>query len=138
MASTTRYTAVDLIHSASAEDGGFFIDHVTSRIWSASPPTPHTLEEAAGFCAALDAGPGSKYRLPTRIELVTLLEPSLDPPHNSTFTDTQAGIYWTASNVIGDGVTANNIFWVINFDTGQVTTTTYTGTEEAFVRCVID
>lgn len=107
----------------------FFKDHVTGLTWAVSSTAELTLEEAVGYCDALGVGP-LEYRVPSRIELVTLLEPSLNPPHHSVMTDTKPASYWTASDVAND----SNRQWAVNFSTGEVTKKP--NTEKAYVRCV--
>lgn len=114
---------------------GYFEDYVTERTWGVSEHGYGLVRygEAVSICAGY-AGP-TKYRLPTRIELVTLLEPGRNPPYNSVFDDTQREDYWTASDVFSlDPISARR--WVVDFDEGFVRPKDES--ETAYVRCIID
>jgi len=112
---------------ASAVDGGYF-DNITQLRWSISPTNQMSLGEAAGVCADLLGG----YRLPTRIELVTLLEPTRTPPYHSMLTgDVETGEYWTLSEVRNQSTPSR---WVADFETGEVKPRDESA--KAYVRCV--
>ncbi len=99
--------------SSYAVDGGVVVDRVTSLRWRVAVGVQMaTLAQATAYCAELDGG----WRLPTRIELVSLIDfarqgPAIDP----TFVADDAGTlitakFWTASPG-----------WVVDFSTGAVT-----------------
>ena len=72
------------------------------------------------------------WRLPTRIELVSLVDfsrrdPAIDP---DVFQDTFAGPFWTASLVSGDP----SARWVVDFSVGD--TDQIGATSGGAVRCV--
>ncbi len=77
-------------------------------------------DSARAFCDSLGDG-GTKWRVPTRIELVTLIDyarsnPSVDPGFAGGVTF--SGWYWSSSVV--RPVTSQYRFWSVNFSTGQV------------------
>jgi hypothetical protein len=100
-------------------------DLITGLTWrkvKAEEHTPLTWDNAKDFCTDKGAG----YRLPTRIELVTLL--NLDPEHGSVRANALLGLqsspYWTTSleRTIDPQSSALRIstkHWVVNFDATQ-------------------
>ena len=104
---------------------GSVTDRRTGLVWLVSstlsfPPTIAGFDMARAFCSSLgDAG--IKWRLPTRIELVTLIDyskvPALDPVFAAGLTN-KGGWYWSASVV--RPVTIDYRFWGVNFTTGDV------------------
>jgi len=110
-------------------DGGATVayDLVTKLSWwrQAAP--------AATYDAAWKACPtGTGWRLPTRIELVSLIDftrtPTID---TTTFPSVQGVPTWTSSAVAGDDGPAG--YWAVDFSTGL---TGYGGTVPSQVLCV--
>lgn len=126
-------TAYDLV--TSGPDGGGL------TWWRQSMPA-NSLEGTDGGgaweqCYSL----GSGWRVPTRIELISLVDftqpsgsPTIDP---AAFPETQTAWYWTSSPVQGsDGGSIGT--WAVSFATGLATyptATTYEG-PATLVRCV--
>lgn len=120
-----------------APGGPLFVDYVTGLTWMPSGNDQGSqdfgLEEANGFCV------GQQWRLPTRIELVTLFEPEKpNQIHSALSGDVcSAGAYWTSSRVFsapGEDADVPS-YWVVDFQSGGgVKTRIETG--EACVRCV--
>ncbi len=84
---------------------GLVHDNVTGLTWQESiglPPVP--LKDGLAYCDSLSLGGKDDWRLPTRIELVTLMAAVEDiTQYDGTFPMTlQPGGFWTASAVIGD------------------------------------
>ena len=111
-----------------------FLDKVTGLKWGVTEAEGAvTYGEAVAICA--DQSGASTYRLPTRIELVTLLEPGRNPPYHSVFGDTIENYYWTASDVFSLDPSESKR-WVVDFRDGFVTTRDET--QKAHVRCIIE
>ena len=97
-------------------------DVITDLTWRKVKTDEHALlswDKAKGFCE----GKGAGYRLPTRIELVTIL--NLDPAQPNVranaFFELQPATYWTTSleRTINPQTSALQIstkHWVVNFD----------------------
>lgn len=119
-------------------DGGSstVLDLRTGLTWTRdeSPAALSTFDQAVGYCANL---PGSGWHVPTRIQLVSLIDftqppgsPTIDP---NTFPSTQAQFHWTESQVPVDA--SAPVYWVVDFGTGLVT---HRGAGSYYVRCVKD
>lgn len=125
-------------YDAGADPGGeqVVFDRVTGLEWQLKVRSAEVLSftEALNECAK----PGS-WRVPTRIELVTLLDfTRTNPALHSIFAaapDTRYGgsnrdvtLFWTASAVAGQ----KGSYWAVDFNAGTVTATNKGRT----VRCV--
>jgi len=77
------------------------VDLVTGLVWQAAvPEETFTWQEAADHCTELRLGGRDGYRLPTRIELVSLLdlertEPAID---TTAFPETPGEWFWSSSS----------------------------------------
>lgn len=116
------------------------VDTVTKRTWSQDTTLKNTYEEARAFCASKSLG-GASFRLPTRIELVSLLDYSGTNPSGAKIAvtsqlDLAPLFYWTQSYLPprGDGTFS---FWMVNFLTGTVEERPGT-TSNSGVACVLD
>lgn len=80
-------------------------DLVTELIWDAGPSSePMGWEDAKAYCAALERGGRRDFRLPGRIELVTVLDFGEIPVVASVFSDVAADYHFTSSAApIGEG-----------------------------------
>ncbi len=120
-------------------DSGIVLDTLTQLQWEnigANAPSKQTVSEAQTYCAGLAAtkfAGHSDWRLPTRIELVSLIDytrgvaaVTIDP----VFVGTPADIFWSASPV---GAPAMGTTWRVDFGTGEVHPST---ASMARVRCV--
>jgi hypothetical protein len=115
---------------------GTVTDRVSGLVWERTPSSAtYTREAAAAYCASLTLDNHSDWRLPSLIELVSLIDftvshPSID---SVTFPGTQAGSYWS-STVCASSLPDN---WRISFDDGSTSTSTVgIAPDPAFVRCV--
>jgi hypothetical protein len=117
---------------AGAGDAGSLMvvrDEVTRLEWMKNPPNASmTFAEATALCASL----GSDFRLPTRIELVSLWDytasstAAFDPAFSGS-----DGTYWTQSPTLPN----RTAVWVMNFSAGgSIATRQLDG--QASVRCV--
>ena len=106
-----------LPHPASYQDNGddTVTDRVTGFIWDRMA-TDMTMNhaDAVFYCS----GRGSKWRLPTRIELVSLVDftvPNPGPTINPAFPDTPATVFWTSSPNLGNPMSAWGVFFDIGY-----------------------
>lgn len=111
-------------HSASTSanhtvtDYGSVIDHAGGLEWQREPfPDEMTWEEADKACRALQLGGHADWRLPTRIELLTLVDDTRHEPAIDTaqFPDTPSTWFWTST----PRASAHSEFaWVVGFNCG--------------------
>jgi len=121
-----------MTYDAGADDGGgpVVVDVVTRLSWSRQAQTASTYDDAWKACVFL----GSGWRVPTRIELVSLIDftqlsgsPTIEP---SVFPSVKALPTWTSSAVAGDAAPAS--YWTVDFTTGL----TASGGSASQVLCV--
>ncbi len=126
------------LQSYSKVDGSV-VDTVTKLTWSSTLPSVDSFEAARDSCKSL----GSTWRLPTRIELVSILDDSIPdspatPKINAIF-DAKNGAYWTASPV--RPLTKPLVFWKVNFratvNTSSVPLPFDNLGSGGYVRCVL-
>ncbi len=93
-------------------------DQVTGLTWQRRAPV-ETFDwwDAGGYCAALDLGGRGDWRLPTRLELESILDvgranPSIDI---AAFPDDRKDLFWTSSPVL-----FSSLAYGIRFDEGYV------------------
>lgn len=124
------------IQSYSPTDGGF-LDNVSKLVWQEPivDKGEKTWDEAQKICAGITQG--GKWRLPSRIELVTLLDLTKSPTiDTASFLSTEGTAYWTTSEVrpIVKGAVIKH--WTVEFGTGGL------GMKDenlkAAVRCIKD
>ncbi len=112
----------------------YFHDAVTGLDWTTSG-SEMPLGEAVTYCETQSAPP-LLARLPTRIELVSLLEPEVTPNvHLVLEGDVKPGAYWSQSDVPIRDAGAVREYWVVDFAQGAVLTRPEN--QEAYVRCVL-
>jgi len=93
-----------------------------------------SFDEARAACTKIT---GDKWRLPKRIELVTLLSHGHDAPYIDSQVFDVAKPVWTSSEVRDANGVKANLFWAVDFPTGDLTQVdTKVGT--ARVLCVKD
>ena len=117
---------------------GTVTDNVTGLIWQQAPTTTQYIWSAAvTHCPQLSLGGHSDdWRLPTLIELVSLLDFSVStasgsPTVNATaFPAMPAGLYWSATAVSD----LNNFAWEVNFNNGVINADATIGSD--LVICV--
>ncbi len=122
------------VQSYQASTSGEVTDTATGLIWQATADAqtydePGAVQHCAGF--ATSATPAGNWRLPSVVELMTLVDygtnsPSIDP----RFANTQSSNYWTDTPVVS-GDTQN---WTVKFDYGEVVP--FGTAHQAAVRCV--
>jgi hypothetical protein len=114
----------------SGADAGTTVDLVTGLTW-----TRQTFQASSfGAAVAACAQQGTGWHVPTRIQLVSLIDftqplgnPTIDPV---AFPSTPAVPFWSSSQVPVDAATP--LYWVVDFGTGLVRQTT----SASNVRCV--
>jgi Protein of unknown function (DUF1566) len=93
--------------------GGVVLDLITGLQWQqAVDENSHTWDGASTYCSDLTLG-GGGWRLPTRIELISLLDYTSPNPviDMDAFPETPADYFWTSSAYAGDAMSA----WNVNF-----------------------
>jgi hypothetical protein len=110
---------------------GTVTDNVTGLIWQGTvDPGSFTQAQAATYCAGL----GGAWRLPTRIELVSLVDFTVAYPgvmiDHTHFPNTPSKTFWTSSTTAG----APSYGWIVGFDSGVASYDAVEGTHG--VRCV--
>jgi hypothetical protein len=115
-------------------------DNVTGLMWQqGSAPGTYTQSGAVMFCQQLSLGGHQDWRLPTIIELVSLIDVGQAPStFNLTyFTSTAAGgLFWSATGLAGAPLVNGmaQTAWYVDFGDGQSDSTTVGSTN--YVRCV--
>jgi hypothetical protein len=117
------------------EPNAVVTDNVTKLMWQRDvDPGSYTWAEAKCYCADLVYGGYTDWRLPTRIELVSLVDftkpgpgPTID---TMAFPNTPSSMFWTSSPLAGSPSRA----WSVHFSGGN---TSYFAVSYTFrVRCV--
>jgi Protein of unknown function (DUF1566) len=114
--------------------GGTVYDTKTKLTWEqAAPSTTYTQASASNYCSLLNLN-GTGWRLPTMMELMTLLDYSVGFPgttiDGAAFPSTPAGLFWT-STPLG---TSTTTFWCVDFSQGGPTSDSASNSD--YVRCV--
>jgi hypothetical protein len=120
---------------------GTVTDNVTDLMWQQTPTTSggvkyptFTEAAAATFCASMTLGGFQDWRLPTAIELDSLLDYNIAHPgpviNATAFPSTPAGVFWTSTVVPG----GSGAYWAADFSYGY--TETFGGATPYYVRCV--
>lgn len=116
---------------------GTITDNVTGLIWQKEDDDKtRTWASAGAYCDSLTLGGQSDWRLPTRRELMSLVDygiPAPGPAINTTyFPNTDAHYYWSSTNYAGSTSSA----WTVQFYEGSVGSRVKSGSD--YVRCVRD
>jgi cysteine-rich repeat protein len=111
-----------LPHAASYDTSkaGVVTDNVTNLMWQrTADPGTYTWAAAKAYCANLTLGGFSDWRTPTRIELVSIYDPTLQYPNayinNTAFPGNPNSPFWTSSVNASDASQA----WIVDFGGGQ-------------------
>jgi hypothetical protein len=116
---------------------GFVWDDVTHLAWE-EPATaqPTDYDSAVRHCSSLPLLNNRPWRVPTRIELVSLIDFTQAPTINrAVFPSTRNTTYWTSSAHLGPEGGAADAYWSVDFGTGYVTRLPSTE-PPANLRCV--
>ncbi len=127
-------------------------DQVTLLTWEATPAAAATYADAETACLALAQTTSAPWRVPTRIELVSLIDftrvPTFDvdafPLPADAAPGAAAGTYWTSSLAPSpagpafppDADPTTSPHWAVSFADGTVATTATRGVSASWVRCV--
>ena len=106
-------------------------DHLTGRMWQddGSLSANYTFDQADGNCSALSLGIYDDWRLPTRAELVNIIDFSKNTQAiDSKFINITSSYYWTSSSH------ASSRHSVVYFDDGTVFN--YPDTSLTRVKCI--
>jgi hypothetical protein len=124
---------------------GIVRDNVTCLEWEKTPATTAAdtanWDGALAYCAKLAAGGYSDWRVPTRVELASIVDFTKSPAINrSAFPNAKSGYHRTSSDWILDikqiGAGAGKDFaWIYNMGSG-LTSNAYSRASSAEVRCV--
>lgn len=113
---------------------GVVVDRVTGLEWQADGTigSMMTQSEAVAFCQGLSLNGHTDWRLPSVIELVSIVDRTrFNPSINvSAFPITPLGEYWTSSAHLG----FLDRGWYVGFDSGIVWTTP--SSTPSYARCV--
>lgn len=94
------------------------VDMVTTLMWE-EPTSTGTYDWAGAkrHCVDLRTAGYSDWRLPTRIELVSLVDFTRSDPaiDTATFPSTVSGAYWTSSPFVGSSSLAWNVYFTSGY-----------------------
>jgi hypothetical protein len=117
-----------------ADNGdGTVTDNVTGLMWQqAVPAGTYTWAQALAYCPTLTLAGHSDWRLPSIIELESIVDygqynPSIDPTY---FPSTPPASFWSSSPLAG----SSSYAWLVLFDFGDANSTDVSNTYH--VRCV--
>jgi hypothetical protein len=113
---------------------GIIFDSLTKLEWQqGADKKTRSRDEAEEYCASLSMG-GGGFRLPSRIELLSIVDftqanPSLDP---KAFPGAEPGKYWSSSRYAASPDSG----WTVNFEFGTGLVFIETADKPLLVRCV--
>jgi hypothetical protein len=117
-------------------EGNNLRDLVTGLVWRPATVAGKNFDGALAVCNGLPEGP---WRLPKRIELVTLLDfgrgASL-PLIDAQFSGVNKVKVWTSSALLPLSGPSPSAYWSVDFDTGVVKPKDATASDVADVLCV--
>jgi hypothetical protein len=95
---------------------GTVTDNVTALVWQQTAPSSTYTQAAAQYCAALALAGYTDWRLPSFVELVSLLDLGTSSPSINTtyFPGTPSTFFWSSTPYAG---TPGN-YWDVHFDGG--------------------
>ena len=133
---TTRFVGLDHSYEPTPDTGKapYVHDTHTGLIWSrtcAINGEAKRMDHAAAVKQAAELGEG--WRLPTRTELLTLVDDTTHEPaiDKAAFPDTESSYYWTSTPAAWS---PSSVAWVVFFDFGLAGTLRHG--DGAFVRAV--
>jgi hypothetical protein len=118
-----------------SDSGNQVTDDVTGLVWQRHiQDRSHTWDEAKQYCSCLTIDGLAGWRLPSRIELVSLVDWTTTSPtiDIAAFPSTPSENFWTSGVVVGD----SGLTYLVYFLNGH---TTYSDPTYAYrTRCVLD
>jgi hypothetical protein len=134
--------STDLPNAASYADlgDGTVRDNVTGLVWQKTVTTAqaYTWAAASPYCSSLTLA-GRTWHLPSRIELLSIVDFTRNPGINPTaFPDTPGGKYhWTSTPwVVSQISTKPQDAWIVNFSDSGLDSNAAAQTDTEYVRCV--
>lgn len=113
------------------ENSGAVTDQATGLVWQKTPDgVTRDWDAAVAYCAELELANQSDWRLPTALELATIIDFARSKPAFPEVLAGQNGHYWTSTPYVGYVGPA----WYVNFAFG--TSEFNAGTDTRQVRCV--
>ena|ERR1017187_9441779 len=123
-----------MVDSPSYTDNGdgTVTDNGTGLVWQqAVPATTYTQTAALAYCAGLSLGGYTDWRLPSYVELLSIVDFSNNPSINAAvFPGTPAGYFWSSTPSAG----ASGYAWFVYFYYGNAYS--YDVSNADYVRCV--
>jgi hypothetical protein len=95
------------------------LDRETGLVWELAPASTLMLwRDATSYCVNKNVGGTRGWRLPSVVELASLINPSLSPPYvpGNIFSGIQASLYWSATQT---ALPATGV-WRVDFGSGNV------------------
>jgi hypothetical protein len=116
--------------STYADNGdGTITDGVTGLVWQKTPPGTYVNPAgAASYCVGLSLGGHTDWRLPTIIELTSIVDYATTNPALDQAFPSVSGYFWSATTSAAAPTTS----WAANFDDGELAV----WTNLALTRCV--
>lgn len=110
------------------------VDIFTGLTWTKQPSAGQlSFAEASSYCADIARATNRAFRLPTRIELVSILDyTQTGAPIDPDFGPTLKGVYWTQSVALGPNQSS---VWVVSFVAGG-NAGIQPAADYAYARCV--
>jgi Protein of unknown function (DUF1566) len=106
---------------------GTITDNVTELMWQkAVPKGTYTWTQAVAYCPTLTLGGHSDWRLPSRIELVSIVDIGLSNPsiNRTYFPATPASYFWSSSLSSNPTLPSSpSSAWVVHFGSGGTNST---------------
>lgn len=81
-------------------------DAMNQRIWQDNEPSSETLlsyKSSIAYCEALGLAEHTDWRIPTKNEFISIIDPNRAPSIIPTFTHTATGCYWVKETKKGRG-----------------------------------
>jgi hypothetical protein len=111
--SSSRFTVLASFNNQAVRDNN------TGLVWEQAPVSTLMLwRDATSYCVNKNAGGARGWRLPSVVELASLISPTLSSPYvpSNIFTGIQASLYWSATQTALPASGA----WRVDFGSGNV------------------
>lgn len=123
------------LQSYTVNGDGTVADNVTGLMWrQIATEETFTWSDAKTTCPTLTAGGAHDWRLPSFIELLSIVDYSVASPapaiDDVAFPNTPPDIFWSSTKVAGESSEA----WYVNFSYGYAVSADQSETH--YVRCV--